>query len=148
MKRLKKLPAKTDLGSDRVIELESFHHVSLPVTDLQKAKHFYGENRGFPEIERPNFDFPGAWYQLGNQQLHLIVYPEAETIRSKDQIDTKETHLAVRVKSYKKTLQKLKNKGVFVKEKPNSKSGFAQIFCMDPDRNLVEFNVEQKDLDL
>ena len=44
-----------------MIEIDSFHHVSICVTDIDKAKHFYGEILGFPEIERPPFDFPGAW---------------------------------------------------------------------------------------
>jgi glyoxylase I family protein len=43
-------------------------------------------------------------------------------------------------------LNHLKELGIEITEKPNSKSGFAQIFCMDPDLNLIEFNVDQEDL--
>lgn len=128
-----------------MIELEQIHHVSLAITNLEKAKHFYGEILGFPEIKRPDFDFPGAWYQLNDQQLHLIVDSKAETIRHSG-INSRDGHFAVRVKNYYKTLEYLKNQGIEVVEKPHSKSGFAQIFCMDPDHNLIEFNVDQKDL--
>ncbi|WP_338786876.1 VOC family protein [Metabacillus sp. FJAT-53654] len=128
-----------------MINIESIHHVSLSVTDLQKAKHFYGTLLGFQELERPNFDFPGAWYQVGNQQLHLIVYKDSSTLRTEQTINSKDGHLAIRVKDYGETLNHLKELGIEITEKPNSKSGFAQIFCMDPDLNLIEFNVDQKD---
>ncbi|KKI94058.1 glyoxalase [Bacillus sp. SA1-12] len=129
-----------------MIEVESIHHVSLSVTNLEKAKHFYGDMLGFKELDRPDFDFPGAWYQVGNQQLHLIVQQESSTFRSDPEINSKEGHFAIRVKDYEKTLKHLKTLGIKIIEKPNSISGFAQIFCMDPDLNLIELNVDQQDL--
>ncbi|MBU7591708.1 VOC family protein [Metabacillus halosaccharovorans] len=130
-----------------MIKVESIHHVSLSVTDLQKAKHFYGKLLGFKELKRPPFDFPGAWYQIGDQQLHLIVHNSSTTIRNSDEIDSRDGHFAIRVKDYKETLHYLKEAGIEIKEKPNSTSGFAQIFCMDPDHNLIEFNVDQEKLE-
>jgi catechol 2,3-dioxygenase-like lactoylglutathione lyase family enzyme len=129
-----------------LIDVENIHHVSLSVTDLQKAKHFYGTMLGFQELERPNFDFPGAWYQVGNQQLHLIVHSDSSTLRMDQEMNSRDGHFAIRVKDYYETLKQLKELGMKVSEKPNSKSGFAQIFCMDPDLNLIEFNVDQESL--
>jgi glyoxylase I family protein len=49
--------------------IESIHHVSLPIAnlerakqlaDLERAKQFYQEVLGLQEINRPRFDFPGA----------------------------------------------------------------------------------------
>ncbi|MGJ9383485.1 VOC family protein [Salipaludibacillus sp. CF4.18] len=130
-----------------MIDIIGLHHVSLCVTDLAKAKEFYGEVLGFAELQRPDFDFSGAWYSLGDQQLHLIVYRESNTLRKENNINSRDGHFAIRVRDYHQTLSSLKYKGVQVVEKPKSKSGFAQIFCMDPDHNLIEFNVEQKDVD-
>lgn len=130
-------------GECHVIEFESIHHVSLAVTDLEKAKEFYGEVLGLQEIKRPPFDFPGAWYQIGNQQLHLIVNEDAQTLRDSDRIETKDGHFAIRVKDYYATRDFLKRKQVEIIEQPDSTSGFAQIFCQDPDHNLIELNVDQ-----
>lgn len=130
-----------------MINVENIHHVSLSVTDLTKAKHFYGTLLGFEELDRPAFDFPGAWYKIGNQQLHLIVHNESSTLRDRNEINSREGHFAVRVKDYDETLVYLKKLGLKISEKPHSKSGFAQIFCMDPDFNLIEFNVDQKPLE-
>ncbi|GGE25742.1 glyoxalase [Pullulanibacillus camelliae] len=131
-----------------MIDIDHLHHVSLAVTDLEKAKQFYGGILGLPELKRPPFDFPGAWYQVGNGQLHLIVHPESKTLRKTDSIDTKDGHMAIRIKDYKKALEYLKGKPVDIVEKPYSTSGFSQIFCHDPDGNLIELNVEQKDLNI
>jgi catechol 2,3-dioxygenase-like lactoylglutathione lyase family enzyme len=129
-----------------LIKVESIHHVSLSVTDLQKAKHFYGTMLGLQELERPNFDFPGAWYQVGDQQLHLIVHLDSSTLRTDQNINSRDGHFAIRVKDYYETLKHLKDLGIEITEKPESTSGFAQIFCVDPDLNLIEFNVDQDSL--
>ncbi|MEO2074200.1 MAG: VOC family protein [Bacillus sp. (in: firmicutes)] len=129
-----------------MITYKCLHHVSLTVTDLEKAKAFYSGILCLKEIQRPDFDFPGAWYEIEGQQLHLIVDPSSQTIRQDKRLSSREGHFALRVANYNDTLQWLKQNEVEVLEKPNSKSGFAQIFCADPDGNLIELNVDQKEL--
>lgn len=128
-----------------LITYKELHHVSLTVSNLEQAKDFYGRILGLPEIERPNFNFPGAWYGIGSQQLHLIVYPSSQTIRQNKNLSSREGHFALRVENYHDALNWLKQNHIEVLEKPNSKSGFAQIFCADPDGNLIELNVDAKD---
>lgn len=123
--------------------------MSLTVSDLVRAKDFYSRILCLPELPRPNFDFSGAWYRIGQQQqLHLIVLPESQTIRQEKYVSSREGHFALRVENYQDTLNWLKKNGVEILEKPNSKSGFAQIFCADPDGNLIELNVDQKDIEI
>lgn len=129
-----------------LITYKCLHHVSLTVTDLEKAKNFYGKILGLKEMTRPGFDFPGAWYEIEGQQLHLIVEPSSQTIRSDKALSSREGHFALRVENYYEALQWLKQNQVEILEKPDGKSGFAQIFCADPDGNLIELNVDQKDL--
>lgn len=129
-----------------MIKYKCLHHVSLTVTDLERAKDFYGNILCLKELERPGFDFPGAWYDIEGQQLHLIVDPSSQTIRKDKSISSREGHFALRVESYQETLHWLKKNGIEILEKPNSISGFAQIFCTDPDGNLIELNVNQKDM--
>ncbi|MDE5414550.1 VOC family protein [Alkalihalobacterium chitinilyticum] len=129
-----------------MITYKELHHVSLPVTNLERSKIFYREILGLEELDRPNFDFDGAWFQVGKQQIHLIVFPGSEMIRQKREISTRDAHLAVRVNEYDKALEWLKKHNVSFKENRYSKSGFAQIFCTDPDGHIIELNVDQKDL--
>jgi catechol 2,3-dioxygenase-like lactoylglutathione lyase family enzyme len=52
-----------------IVERTDF--ISVPVTDIERAKHFYGETLGLPEIEHPEQGFPE--YQLGeNVSLYLL----------------------------------------------------------------------------
>jgi extradiol dioxygenase family protein len=38
---------------------KELNHVSITVTDVAKAREFYGNVLGFKEIPRPAFNFPG-----------------------------------------------------------------------------------------
>src|SRR5438067_10723952 len=83
-----------------MLDIETLHHVSLPVSDLARAKHFYAEVLGLREIARPPFDFPGAWFAVGDRQLHLIVH-DGSTFRVGKLVDTRDAHFAIRVSSYR-----------------------------------------------
>jgi len=133
--------------------IESIHHISIPVTDLERSRHFYAEILGLNELERPSFDVPGAWYQLGEQQLHLIVHDKS-TFREGKPVDPADIHLAIRVRSYHETKKFLHSKGFDadaqddfkrIIEMPNSIAGWLQLYIMDPDRNVIELNAEQPD---
>lgn len=131
--------------------IESLHHISVPVTNLERSKEFYCEVLGLTEISRPPFDFPGAWYQLGDRQLHLIVHDKS-TFRKGKTLDSRDIHFAIRVKSYRETRDFLRSKGFHpgadddfkkMKESPHGTAGWPQLYVMDPDRNVIELNAEQ-----
>jgi glyoxylase I family protein len=131
------------------MRIESLHHVSLPVTDLARSEHFYEQILGLDKLERPAFDFPGAWFQVGAcQQLHLIVHPN-QTFRTGKGIDTRDIHFAVRVASYRETLGYLRSQGYEeesadefhrIKLQPKALAGFPQMYILDPDRHVIEIN--------
>jgi catechol 2,3-dioxygenase-like lactoylglutathione lyase family enzyme len=53
-------------------------HCGLIVSDLARSRGFYGGALGLDEVQRPrNFTFEGAWFQAGDDQLHLLA--EADT---------------------------------------------------------------------
>lgn len=125
------------------IVIETLHHVSIAVTDLERAKRFYGGVLGLEELDRPRFDFPGAWYALGDRQLHLIVHTAPRTLRGTTAVDSRDGHFAVRVRDYARTLTRLRAHGVPLKENPVNATPWAQIHATDPDGNVIELNVER-----
>jgi glyoxylase I family protein len=132
------------------MKIEAIHHVSLAVTDLERSRRFYREILGLQEIPRPPFDFPGAWFSAGpSQQVHLIVHPHS-TFRTAKGLDNRDGHFAVRVASYRQTVEYLHSLGYredaadnpfqqFVLQ-PHATAGFPQIYVLDPDRNVIEIN--------
>ena len=120
---------------------KGIHHVSLLVTDIERAKRFYGEVLGFEESsKRPDFGFPGAWYQVGETQIHLIVHNEGKTLRGTTEIDSRDGHFAVRVKDIEVFLERMETYGVEILNKPHNKTDWHQVYICDPDGNVIEFN--------
>ena len=126
-----------------MIAVEGLHHVSITVTDIVRATQFYADVLGLQEIARPPFDFGGAWYQAGDRQLHLIVHPPTRTLRHTTDIDSHDSHFALRVASYDDTLAHLRAHGVALLDRPRNLTPWAQIYVTDPDGNVIELNVER-----
>lgn len=135
------------------LDFETLHHVAVVVSDLARAKHFYGNLLGLEEISRPPFTFDGAWYRAGNRDFHLIVTSDP-TFRTGKGINTQDGHLAFRVKSFSRALAYLESQGFrttddepgrSMRVNPTSVAGFPQIHIMDPDRNMIEINAERLD---
>jgi glyoxylase I family protein len=55
------------------VPILGYNHVAIAVTDLERARHFYGEVLGLPELRRPAASITGAWFGVGGSQLHLAV---------------------------------------------------------------------------
>ena len=127
-----------------MIHVDGLHHVSVCVTDLARAKAFYGELLGLREIARPITEFPGAWYELGDRQVHLIVHEAPRTLRGTTTIDGRDGHFAFRVRDYDETAASLRARGVTFREHRDNSTPWEQIFVTDPDGNVIEFNVERQ----
>ena len=138
------------------IVVESLHHVSLPVTDLERSRAFYRDVLGLKESARPNFDFAGAWFELGAGQLHLIVHPGPllPTLRDGKPIDSRDVHFAMRVRSFREAVQRLRQLGYRednddafrrMRVSNNATAGFPQVFLLDPDRHVIELNAAALD---
>jgi glyoxylase I family protein len=128
-----------------MITVDSVHHVAIGVTTLDRARQFYANVLGLEETARPPFDFAGAWFRAGPQQIHLIVRPSTETPRERGGLETRREHVALRVRSYRQTLDHLRTLGVACVERPHNKTPWPQIYVADPDGNVIELNAETLD---
>lgn len=137
-----------------MLAIVTLHHVSLPVSDLARSREFYAQVLNLREIARPEFSFPGAWYLIGDRQLHLIVSDTDPTFRSGKPADSRDGHLAIRVASYRLALEHLHARGYHpgatdrfkkTKESPTGTVGYPQVFLLDPDSNTIELNAERLD---
>jgi catechol 2,3-dioxygenase-like lactoylglutathione lyase family enzyme len=119
--------------------ISSYSHANILVTDLEAAHDFYIEKLGLSVLPRPDFGaFKGAWYQIGDLQLHLSVVAEMPDLKGGF------PHLAfyVPTERFDETVDALKSGGVpFVMEPPPREDFGVPVraaFCTDPDGNVVE----------
>lgn len=108
-------------------------HAAVLVTDLDRAKAFYAGALGLEEKPRPDFDFPGAWYDLGECELHLMVTPDPLPTAGKR--PRRDYHVAFQVDDLEAARRALEDAGLLFRP---SSSGRGSIFVRDPDGNLIE----------
>ncbi len=111
-------------------------HSSLLVSDLARSRPFYENVLGLtPSALRPLMNFDGVWYELGEQQIHLLELPNPEAALEKPAHGGRDRHVAVRVDDLEGMRQRLEAAEVAY---TRSQSGRAAIFCRDPDGNAFE----------
>ncbi|OKH54019.1 VOC family protein [Scytonema sp. HK-05] len=108
-------------------------HTAILVTDLERAEHFYGKVLGLPKIQR-SLKYPGAWYQVGNYQIHLIA---AVRVPTEDQNEKwgRNPHIALCVADLDAAKQQLLDHNCLIQP---SASGRPALFTKDPDGNVIE----------
>jgi glyoxylase I family protein len=118
------------------------HHTSFAIKDLERSKAFYGGVLGLSEIQRPNFGFPGAWYQAGACQVHLIQIPEGfDAGEPPPALNPMADHAAFGIDDYAETVAHLKSHGLEVLE---TGAEIGQMWVKDPDRHIIELIVDRR----
>ncbi len=121
-----------------MIEIKQLMHAGLIVSDLNKSRAFYEGLLGLtPNPARPNFGFDGVWYDIGRNQVHLMVVPNPYADVARPQHGGRDNHVAFSVEDVEPVKAALEKAGVSYSM---SKSGRAAVFCRDPDGNALEFS--------
>jgi catechol 2,3-dioxygenase-like lactoylglutathione lyase family enzyme len=115
------------------IKIRELNHVAIHVKDLDASTHFYGEVLELPRLPRPAFNFPGAWFAFGSQELHLIADPDLQPDRRQHH------HFALLVDDAFAAREELERKGVTNLQGPAPRpDGPMQLFFSDPDGYRLE----------
>ncbi|MEO8417981.1 MAG: VOC family protein [Methylophilaceae bacterium] len=121
-----------------MIEIKQLMHAGLIVSDLNKSRAFYEGLLGLtPNPARPDFGFDGVWYDIGRNQVHLMVVPNPYADVARPQHGGRDNHVAFSVEDVEPIKAVLEKAGV---PYSMSKSGRAAVFCRDPDGNALEFS--------
>jgi len=118
------------------------HHVSLLVADAERALSFYRDILGLVPAARPALGFPGAWLQVGDQQIHLLELANPDPVDGRPEHGGRDRHVAFAVDELDAITERLENAGI---PYTRSRSGRAAIFCRDPDGNAVELVARDED---
>ncbi|MEN8260594.1 MAG: VOC family protein [Pseudomonadota bacterium] len=119
-----------------MVTISAFHHASLLIDDLDRSKGFYEGLLGLRSSnDRPQMPYDGVWYQIGAQQLHLLVLPSPDAGLERPPHGGHDHHVALTVSDFEALKQALDKAGV---PYSLSKSGRKALFCRDPDGNALE----------
>ena len=112
----------------------SLHHVNVTVPpELEVAtKHFYGEVVGLKQVPKPaTARQSGAWYQIGENQLHLSVEDEERGPLSS-------RHVCFHVSDSADAEKKFRDAGVEIIPDARPIAGTLRFYVRDPGGNQLE----------
>jgi catechol 2,3-dioxygenase-like lactoylglutathione lyase family enzyme len=123
--------------------VKAIDHVTIVVQDIQRSTEFYTKVLGMRQIERPNFGFPGAWFQAGNTQIHLVLQSKqagSAGIGEFDGLDPSLSfHYAFEVDDCDLAAKRLIELGLEIVVGPRQRpDGVRQVYVYDPDGHLIE----------
>ncbi len=114
------------------IDAIGIEHVNIYTGDVERSRQFYGQILGLKEIPRPDwFDFPGAWFCVGRQHLHLR-YSHPLPPRTQE-------HFCIQVANLAAAKAHLEARGILCR--PDRDYGHTRRFVIfDPDDNYIEIS--------
>jgi glyoxylase I family protein len=111
------------------------HHASLVVANTETSVKFYSGVLGLEQIERPDLGFPGAWFKLGEQQIHLLELTNVDPTTGRPEHGGRDRHVALSTSDLDSVRVALEEAEISY---TRSKSGRRALFCRDPDGNAIE----------
>lgn len=125
------------------IKVQHIDHVTLIVRDVNASTDFYVGTLGMKVVDRPAFNFGGAWFQAGATLIHLIEeHPESGPAGYPVEVLKKSSrnhHFAFEVEDARAAAAALKELGHELIDEPKTRpDGAIQMFVADPDGHVVE----------
>ena len=121
------------------LKIKSLHHIARTTSNPARSRDFYRDVLGFRELERPDFDFGGAWLDNYGLQIHIIEHASADGDPASE-IDTRQVHMALAVDDFDDVEAKLNARGIRYHKQINA-GGIPQIFFHDPDGHHIEIGI-------
>jgi catechol 2,3-dioxygenase-like lactoylglutathione lyase family enzyme len=113
--------------------ITALHHVNVTVpAELEEAaKDFYGSVLELKQIPKPTTSRQsGAWYEIGNTQLHLSVEAEDRSLSSR--------HVCFTVSDLAEVEQRFREAGVVIIADPRPNPDASRFYVRDPGGNQLE----------
>ena len=117
------------------------HHLAIKTADVSATAAFWNNVLGSRTVDRPDFDFPGAWLQFGSTMIHLYGGHAATNRdgghdRGAGAID----HVALSATGFDDMRQRLIAEQFDWRQNDIPSFGIWQLFVHDPNGILVELN--------
>ncbi|MGY8769488.1 MAG: VOC family protein [Pirellulales bacterium] len=121
------------------LPLLKVHHLAVTTKNRDQSVAFYRDVLGFQEVERPGFNFQGAWMVGCGIQIHIIQSENAKGPVD-SYIDSRANHTAFAVEDSSTVTEILDEHGIAYRQQVNA-GGIHQTFFQDPDGHHIEVAV-------
>lgn len=114
------------------MKAEALTQITLHVTDLARARAFYGGQLGLEELPRPeSLRFPGAWFRAGTVVVQLAVRAKADPPGLRG--------FTLWAENPRECAAALALRGLTVSGEAAKIPGVERVTVLDPDGNRIEF---------
>lgn len=117
-------------------KINNLLHVSVIVSDIQRALDFYCGLLGMEMNPARALSFPGAWLMLGEQEFHLMELPNPDSNEGRPEHGGRDRHVAFSIDNVAALESLLQQQSIAY---TRSRSGRNALFFRDPDGNALEF---------
>lgn len=119
------------------LPISAVNHLSVVTRRLEASRKFYRDVLGFREVERPDFNFAGAWLYNYGLMIHIIENPPLAGDPS-ETIQTRAIHLALHSDDLAAAARRLEEHGISYRKNEVPGGIIKQLFFQDPDGFHIE----------
>ena len=119
--------------------LLDIHHVAVKTQDLDGTDRFYTEVLGMTRAHRPEFDFPGSWFDIGHTMAGWAgLDTEGKVPHGGASVD----HIALQARDFDGFKRTFEAEGVDWRQFSIPSANLWQLFVHDPNGVLIELNFD------
>ena len=131
------------MTEEQTIRVQGIDHALVVSSDLEKTREFYCELLGMEQLPRPDFTFPGLWFQAGNTEVHVTLAGEDAGTPGPGEFTgsypAQGQHLAFKVADAADAATHIESLGIPIVAGPYLRpDGPLQFYIRDPDGYLIE----------
>ena len=123
------------------MQLLDIHHVAIKTQDLEATNSFYTDVLGMTFADRPEFDFPGSWFNIGQTMVHIMAgHAGLDTEGKVPHGGASVDHIALEANGFDGFKKKFEDHGLEWRQFKIPPAGLWQLFVHDPNGVLIELN--------
>ena len=125
--------------------LLDLHHVAIKSKNLEETIAFYRDVLGMKQVERPEFSFPGAWFEMEDTMFHFYGGAAAKTHNGNYKYSQRASpvdHIALRATGFDEMKQTLMKHKCEWRQMDIPDFRLWQLFVLDPSDVIIELNFE------
>jgi catechol 2,3-dioxygenase-like lactoylglutathione lyase family enzyme len=123
------------------MQLLDIHHVAIKTQDLESTDRFYDSVLGMEKVYRPEFDFPGTWFNIGHTMVHIMAgFAGLDNDGNVPTGGASVDHIALEAKGFDAFKKNFEDHDIEWRQFSIPEVGLWQLFAHDPNGVLIELN--------